>query len=126
MMATREPFYGRELPVTLARTPGEPPEERLSDLVYVPLLDGDGNLLLRRGRGLLCRERWSRARVERRVRRMLRKPLESIELVAAPSSRCRAGLLNDAHQLEPRSWPPCGAASGRANGRSGIPAMEQR
>ncbi|GJG89408.1 hypothetical protein tb265_45890 [Gemmatimonadetes bacterium T265] len=42
MLATGEPFYGRELPVTLARTPGAPPEERLVDLVYLPLFDADG------------------------------------------------------------------------------------
>jgi PAS domain S-box-containing protein len=42
VMATREPFVGRELPVTLARTPGTPPEERLIDLVYLPLVDADG------------------------------------------------------------------------------------
>jgi len=43
VMATGEPFYGRELPVTLARTDGEPPEERLIDLVYLPLLESDGS-----------------------------------------------------------------------------------
>ena len=42
VMATREPFVGRELPVTLARTPGAPPEERLIDLVYLPLVEPDG------------------------------------------------------------------------------------
>lgn len=42
VMTTREPFFGHELPVTLARTPGAPPEQRLIDLVYLPLLDPDG------------------------------------------------------------------------------------
>ncbi len=42
VLATGEPFVGRELPVTLARTPGAPPEERLIDLVYLPLRDADG------------------------------------------------------------------------------------
>ena len=42
VMATGEPFLGRELPVTLARTPGAPPEERLIDLVYLPMPDLDG------------------------------------------------------------------------------------
>jgi PAS domain S-box-containing protein len=42
VMATGEPFYGRELPVTLARTPGAPPEVRLIDVVYLPLIDADG------------------------------------------------------------------------------------
>ncbi len=42
VMETREPFFGRELPVMLARTPGSPPEERLIDLVYLPLFEPDG------------------------------------------------------------------------------------
>jgi len=42
VLATGEPFVGRELPVTLARTPGAPPEERLIDLVCLPLRDADG------------------------------------------------------------------------------------
>jgi signal transduction histidine kinase len=42
VMTTGEPFIGRELPVTLARTPGAPPEERLIDLVYLPLVDAEG------------------------------------------------------------------------------------
>jgi PAS domain S-box-containing protein len=42
VLATGEPFVGHELPVTLARTPGAPPEERLIDLVYLPLPDADG------------------------------------------------------------------------------------
>jgi signal transduction histidine kinase len=43
VMTTREPFIGRELPVTLVRTPGMPPEERLIDLIYLPLIDADGS-----------------------------------------------------------------------------------
>ena len=42
VLATGSPFVGRELPVTLARTPGAPPEERFLDLVYQPLVEGDG------------------------------------------------------------------------------------
>src|SRR3569833_1034225 len=42
VMETGQPFYGRELPVLLARTPGAPPEERLIDLVYLPLPVPDG------------------------------------------------------------------------------------
>ena len=42
VMATREPFMGFELPVTVIRTPGGVPEERVIDLVYLPLLDDDG------------------------------------------------------------------------------------
>ena len=42
VMATGEPFVGRELPVMLARSPGAPPEERLIDLAYLPLVGPDG------------------------------------------------------------------------------------
>ncbi|HUQ83302.1 MAG TPA: PAS domain S-box protein [Gemmatimonadaceae bacterium] len=52
VMATREPFHGRELTVTLARTPGAPPEERIIDLVYVPLLDADGTCTRVLGHGI--------------------------------------------------------------------------
>lgn len=52
VMATGEPFVGRELPVTLARTPGAPPEERLVDLVYLPLLDADGTCTRILGHGI--------------------------------------------------------------------------
>ncbi|MEO8767950.1 MAG: PAS domain-containing protein [Nitrosospira sp.] len=42
VMATGEPFMGFELPVTLIRTPGAPSEERLIDLIYLPLFEEDG------------------------------------------------------------------------------------
>lgn len=45
VMGTGEPFAGREMPVTLARRPGEPPEERLIDLIYLPLRAGDGTCI---------------------------------------------------------------------------------
>ena len=37
-----EPFVGREVPILLARTAGEPPEERFVDFVYLPLVEADG------------------------------------------------------------------------------------
>ena len=43
VIATATPFVGRALRVTLARTPGAPLEERFVDLIYQPLLDGEGN-----------------------------------------------------------------------------------
>ena len=43
VMATREPFVGRELPITVVRTAGAPREARFIDLVYLPLLDADGS-----------------------------------------------------------------------------------
>ena len=49
--ATGVPFVGRDLPVTLARTPGAPPEERLIDLVYLPLWDAAGRVTRVLGHG---------------------------------------------------------------------------
>ena len=39
VMATGKPFTGFELPVAVVRKPGEAPEERLIDVVYLPLFD---------------------------------------------------------------------------------------
>jgi signal transduction histidine kinase len=41
VMQTGEPFIGRELPVTLARSPGSDPEVRFIDLVYIRLDEMD-------------------------------------------------------------------------------------
>ena len=57
VMATGEPFYGRELPVTLARTSGAPPEQRIIDLVYLPLADADGTCTRVLGHGTDVTER---------------------------------------------------------------------
>ena len=38
-----EAFVGTELPITLQRSPGAPPEERLVTFVYQPLMDDDGS-----------------------------------------------------------------------------------
>jgi PAS domain S-box-containing protein len=42
VMATGEPFVGREVSVNLVRTPGAPPEKRFVDLVYLPLCNENG------------------------------------------------------------------------------------
>ncbi|MEO8564068.1 MAG: PAS domain-containing protein [bacterium] len=42
VLATGEPFVGREVPVSLARTFGAPPEQRFVDFVYLPLVEADG------------------------------------------------------------------------------------
>ncbi|MEO9061587.1 MAG: PAS domain S-box protein [Nitrosospira sp.] len=52
VMATGEPFMGFELPVTLIRTPGGVPEERIIDLVYLPLFDIDGTCQYVLGHGI--------------------------------------------------------------------------
>ena len=41
---TGEPYEGREIPVTLQREPGGPPEERFIDLLYQPLFEADGTV----------------------------------------------------------------------------------
>jgi signal transduction histidine kinase len=43
VVATGEPFIGREVAVTLERTPGAEPEERYLDFIYIPLIDPDGS-----------------------------------------------------------------------------------
>lgn len=42
VVATGQPYVGREMPMRLARTPGAPPEERFVDFVYLPLVEADG------------------------------------------------------------------------------------
>jgi PAS domain S-box-containing protein len=42
VLQTGEPFIGREIKVTVARTPDSDPEERFVDLVYYPITDQDG------------------------------------------------------------------------------------
>jgi PAS domain S-box-containing protein len=42
VLATGEPFVGRELPIMLERAPGATPEQRWVDFVYQPLLAADG------------------------------------------------------------------------------------
>jgi PAS domain S-box-containing protein len=41
---TGEPYEGREIPVTLQRQPGGPPEERFIDLLYQPFFEADGSV----------------------------------------------------------------------------------
>ena len=42
VIATGEPFVGRELPVTLTRTPGSVGEQRFVDFVFQPITEPDG------------------------------------------------------------------------------------
>jgi signal transduction histidine kinase len=43
VVATGEPFVGREVPVILERTPGAVREERYVDFIYLPLIEPDGS-----------------------------------------------------------------------------------
>lgn len=42
VLATGEPFVGREVPVLVSRTPASDPEERFVDLIYYPITEADG------------------------------------------------------------------------------------
>jgi PAS domain S-box-containing protein len=42
VLRTGNPFLGRELPLTVARTPNADPEERFVDLSYLPMTEADG------------------------------------------------------------------------------------
>ena len=43
VVATGEPFVGREVPIWLSTSPGAPPEERFFDFVYLPLVEPDAS-----------------------------------------------------------------------------------
>jgi PAS domain S-box-containing protein len=43
VVASGEPFVGNEMPILLSRTPGAPPEQRMLDFVYYPLIEADGS-----------------------------------------------------------------------------------
>ena len=42
VLATGQPFVGREMSMLVARTPGAPPEERFIDFIYLPLREASG------------------------------------------------------------------------------------
>jgi signal transduction histidine kinase len=44
VMASGEPYVGRNLPVMIQRTPGAPLEERFVHLVYQPIIEPDGSV----------------------------------------------------------------------------------
>ena len=43
VMATGEPFVGREVPIGVSPSAGAPPEERFFDFVYLPVTEPDGS-----------------------------------------------------------------------------------
>ena len=43
VVETGEPFVGREIPIMLAHTPGEPAQQRFMDFAYMPILEVDGS-----------------------------------------------------------------------------------
>ncbi len=111
VMATGVPFVGRALPVTLARTPGAPPEERLIDLVYLPLPDTDGRVTRVLGHGTdvtdLVRQRTAgeaeRARLlaevaaeRERLRALIRQMPAPVALLTGPE--LRYDLVNAAYR----------------------------
>jgi len=96
VMATGEPFVGRELPVTLARTPGAPPEERLIDLVYVALPEPDGTCTRVLGHGVDVTDA---VRARRDVERLLaaelaaRSDAERAREAAEQANQAKAAFL---------------------------------
>ncbi|WP_297512361.1 sensor histidine kinase [uncultured Caulobacter sp.] len=44
LLRSGQPFIGRDVPVMLARSPGEPMEERFLDFIYQPILGEDGGV----------------------------------------------------------------------------------
>jgi signal transduction histidine kinase len=43
VLATGQPFVGREIPIRLQRSPGQPMEERCLDFVYQAIIEADGS-----------------------------------------------------------------------------------
>lgn len=78
VMTTKEPFSGRELPVTLARTAGAPAEERLIDLVYLPLVEPDGTCVRVLGHGTDVTEM---VQARKRIEEAARQKAEELEAV---------------------------------------------
>jgi PAS domain S-box-containing protein len=70
VLRTGEPFVGRELPLSVARTTGAPPEERFIDLTYLPLVESDGS---RSGIIAHGTDVTEQVRARRQVERLLRE-----------------------------------------------------
>jgi len=93
VLASREPFVGRELPVLLARTPGAEPEERFIDFVYLPLED-DEQVVVAHGHDVT-----EQVRSRREIERLL-KESESARAEAEAANRVKAQFLtNMSHEL---------------------------
>jgi PAS domain S-box-containing protein len=45
VLASRQPFVGRRMPVRLVRTAGKPPEQRFIDFVYQPVMNAGGHAI---------------------------------------------------------------------------------
>ncbi len=80
VMETGVPFIGREIPVTLARTPGAPLEERFVDFVYTPMIEADGTRSGVIGYGVDVTDH---VQARREVERLLAKSEEDREEISA-------------------------------------------
>jgi signal transduction histidine kinase len=98
-----EPFIGREAAVRLAVMPGEPPEERFVDFVYLPILESDGSRSGVIAHGYDVTEQ---VRARREVERLLheseaaRRDAESARAEAEAANRAKSDFLASmSHEL---------------------------
>ncbi len=81
VMATGKPFIGCELPITVISDPGQPPEKRFIDAVYLPLLEEDGSYEYVLGHGVDVTEHVrKREKAEEALRETERRFRDALEI----------------------------------------------
>jgi len=84
VLETGVPFVGREMPVSVARTPGEPPEERFVDFIYAPMKEADGT---RSGIMAHGTDVTDHVRARRQIERLLADSEKACEEIAAANDQ---------------------------------------